>query len=278
MLPSIIPVFLESLRLLIFVLCLIAGALAGFAAGLFGIGGGMVIVPAMVFCFSILSLPESITMQLAVGTSLATIVVTSISSVRTHHKLGNVNWRVWRFIAPGIVLGVIVGVVSAATVSSESLRVAFGVFATLIGVQMALGLNPGGARELPRGGGLSLVGVVIGYFSALFGIGGGSLTVPFLNWCKVRMQTAVATSAACGLPIAVVGAATNVLVGYGRPELPEYSAGFVYGPALLGLVICAAPCARLGALAAQKLSATRLRQSFAAFQLFVGIQFIIGAL
>ncbi|MGJ8686864.1 MAG: sulfite exporter TauE/SafE family protein [Spongiibacteraceae bacterium] len=264
--------------MLIFTLCLIAGALAGFAAGLFGIGGGMVIVPALVFCFSILSLPESISMQLAIGTSLATIVVTSISSVRTHHQLGNVNWRVWRFIAPGIVLGVVLGVGSAAAVSSENLRVAFGIFAILIGLQMALGLSPGGARELPHGGGLSVAGVVIGYFSALFGIGGGSLTVPFLNWCKMRMQAAVATSAACGLPIAIVGAATNVVVGYGRPELPEYSAGFIYGPALLGLVICAAPCARFGALAAQKISAARLRQSFAAFQLFVGLQFIIGAL
>lgn len=254
------------------------GAIAGFAAGLFGVGGGLVIVPVLIACFAVLAVPAEIAMQLAVGTSLAAIVVTSLSSVRAHHKLGNISWSSWRSLAPGIAVGVVLGVVTASNMAGESLKLAFGVFCLVIAAYMGFAIAPTASRALPGRLGLASAGVGIGYFSALFGVGGGSLTVPYLSWCNMRMQAAVATSAACGLPIAIVGAVSNVVAGYGHKSLPDYSTGFVYWPALLGLVLLSAPCARWGARLAQRLSAASLRRAFAVFLLVVGSQFIWGAL
>lgn len=254
---------------------LVLGVVAGLMAGLFGVGGGLVIVPALVLVFTVQGVSELILMQLAVGTSLAVIVATSISSVRAHHRLGNVDWRLWLKMAPGIAVGVWLGVNTAADLSGQWLQLLFGVFAIVIAAQMGLGLQPAPTRGLPGSGGLGVVGVVIGYVSALFGIGGGSMTVPFLSWCNVRMQQAVAVSAACGLPIAVVGALTNIAVGWGNQGLPAYSTGFVYWPAVAGIVLTSAWCARIGAQWAQRLSATSLKRAFSLFLLLVGAQFLI---
>ncbi|MBQ0795946.1 sulfite exporter TauE/SafE family protein [Zhongshania sp.] len=263
---------------MILLVYLTVGAFAGLAAGLFGVGGGLVIVPALVVCFGLLSVAPEVSMQLAVGTSLATIVVTSISSVRAHHKLGNVDWLCWRSLAPGIAIGVVFGVATAATLSGAALKLAFGVFSLIIAAYMGLGAVPAASRQLPEALGLAAVGGGVGYVSALFGIGGGALTVPYLTWCNVRMQAAVATSAACGLPIALVGSASNMVAGFGHQDLPAYSFGFVYLPAFIGIVLLSAPFAKLGAILAQRLSARRLKQCFALFLLFVGGQFIWGAL
>lgn len=254
---------------------LLVGVIAGLTAGLFGVGGGLVIVPALVFSFMLLDVSPAVATQLAVGTSLATIVITSIASVRAHHKLGNVDWPLWLRLAPAIAAGVWLGVNTAAGISGSSLQLLFGVFAVIIALQMGLALQPPPTRTLPGVPGLGAAGLFIGYVSALFGIGGGSVTVPFLSWCNVRMQRAVATSAACGLPIAVVGAAANIAVGWERPELPPHSTGFVYWPALAGIVVTSYWFARIGALWAQRLPARQLRRAFSAFLLLVGVQFII---
>ena len=254
------------------------GAVAGFAAGLFGVGGGLIIVPALVACFATLAVSSDIAMQLAVGTSLAAIVVSALSSVRAHHQMGNIDWSSWRSLAPGIAVGVVFGVATASCLDAEHLKLAFGVFCLVIAGYMGLAITPAASRVLPGAAGLASAGVGIGYFSALFGVGGGSLTVPYLTWCNIRMQAAVATSAACGVPIAIVGALSNVVAGYGHGSLPEYSTGFVYWPALLGLVLLSAPCAKWGARLAQRLSATNLRRAFAGFLLLIGSQFIWGAL
>ncbi|MFT6551396.1 MAG: putative membrane protein YfcA [Zhongshania marina] len=262
---------------MILLIYLAVGAVAGLAAGLFGVGGGLVIVPALVACFGFLAVAPEIAMQLAVGTSLATIVVTSVSSVRAHHQLGNIDWSCWRILAPGIAVGVVFGVATAAALPERALKLAFGVFSLIVAAYMGLGSVPAASRQLPNALGLSSVGVVIGYFSAMFGIGGGSLTVPYLSWCNVRIQAAVATSAACGLPIAVVGAASNMVAGFGHQDLPAYSVGFIYLPAFLGVVLLSAPFAKWGAQLAQRLSARRLKQCFATFLVIVGSQFIWGA-
>lgn len=263
---------------MILLVYLAVGALAGVAAGLFGVGGGLVIVPALVACFGFLSVAPEVTMQLAVGTSLAVIVVTSVSSVRAHNQLGNIDWVCWRALAPGIAIGVVLGVATTASLSGQVLKLAFGVFSIVIAVYMGFGKVPSASRELPKPLGLAAAGAGIGYFSAMFGIGGGSLTVPYLSWCNVRMQAAVATSAACGLPIAVVGSASNMVAGFGHADLPAYSFGFIYLPAFIGIALLSAPCAKFGAGLAQRLSARRLKQSFAMFLLLVGGQFIWGAL
>lgn len=256
---------------------LAVGALAGLSAGLFGVGGGLVIVPALIYCFALQGVSGVVAVQLAVATSLASIVFTSISSVSAHHRLGNVDWATWRLLAPGIALGVLGGVAVAAAMPGESLKLVFGIFALLIALQMGLGLRPSPGRQLPGRGKTLAAGGVVGFLSALFGIGGGSLTVPFLSWCNVSMQRAVATSAACGLPIAIVGASTNMVAGYGHPALPAWSTGFVYWPALLAIILCSTPCAKLGASLAQRLPAQRLKQCFALFLFMVGSHFIYGA-
>lgn len=257
---------------------LAVGALAGFTAGLFGVGGGLVIVPTLIYCFALQGVSSVIAVQLAVATSLASIVFTSISSVGAHHRLGNVDWAIWRLLAPGIALGVVAGVAVAAATPGEDLKLVFGIFALLIALQMGLGVKPSPSRQLPGRPQTFAAGGVIGFLSALFGIGGGSLTVPFLSWCNVVMQRAVATSAACGLPIAIVGALTNMVAGYGHPQLPAWSTGFVYWPALLAIIVCSTPCAKLGASLAQRLPAQRLKQIFALFLFAVGSHFIYGAL
>lgn len=253
---------------------LILGAIAGLTAGLFGVGGGLVIVPALVFSFTLLDMAPSILTQMAVGTSLATIVMTSISSVRSHHRYGNVDWPLFWKLAPAIALGVVFGVHTAAWIEGRLLQLLFGCFALFVALQMGLGLRPKPSRVVPGPVGLRVAGSVIGYVSALFGIGGGSLTVPFLSWSNVRMQQAVGVSAACGLPIAIAGFATNIWAGWGHADLPPYSSGFVYWPAFLGIVLTSTLFARVGANLAQRLAEARLKLVFSFFLALVGAQFI----
>ena len=212
--------------------------------------------------------------QLAIGTSLATIVLTSINSALTHHRLGNVDWRVFWLFAPGIALGVYIGAQIAARVSGNALQLGFGFFGLFVAAQMGLGLQPKASRNLPQAVPLLAIGTGFGCLSGLFGIGGGSLTVPFLHWCNLTMQRAVAVSAACGIPIAVIGALSYIQVGWQREGLPEFSSGYVYWPAFVGIGIAAAPMARVGARLAQRLPGDKLRRLFALFLLFVSLQFI----
>ncbi len=257
-------------------LYLLVGGCAGLLAGLFGIGGGLIVVPALVFSFGLQGVSPAVLTHMAVGTSLATIVITSISSVRAHHALGAVNWPVVLRMAPGIALGVWLGAMVAAGLSGPILQLIIGLFAWAVAAQMGFGLKPKPSREVPGAPVLLAVGGGIGWASALFGIGGGSLTVPFLSWCNVSMQRAVATSAACGLPIALVGALANVVEGWGRPELPALSSGFVYWPAMLGIALASAPAAKVGARLAHRWPAERLKKMFALLLLLIGTRFVLG--
>lgn len=251
------------------------GAISGVMAGMFGVGGGVIMVPVLIFAFTAFGLSHELLTQMAIGTSLATVVLTSLNSAWTHHKLGNVDWTVVKRLAPGIVIGVYLGAEIAGRVSGQFLQICFGIFALFVAAQMGLGFKPKPSRQLPSAKPMFAVGTVIGCLSGLFGIGGGSLTVPFLSWCNIVMQRAVAISAACGIPIALFGAIFFIYVGWRRPGLPDMATGFVYWPAFLGLGIAAAPMAGVGAKLAQRLPAQRLRQCFAVFLLMVSIQFIV---
>lgn len=257
---------------------LIVGACAGLLSGLFGIGGGLLIVPVLVFSFGAMGFAAEVIMPMAIGTSLATIVVTSISSTRSHHQNGNVDWSIFVLLAPGIAVGVWLGVQTVVRLPAEHLQRAFGCFALIVAAQMAFSLKPKPSRELPAKPMVMIVGSGIGYLSAMFGIGGGTLTVPYLSWCNIKMQRAVGTAAACGLPIACVGALSNIVVGWDKPGLPEDSLGFVYWPAFLGIVLTSAWLARYGAMLAQRLPADKLKRAFAVFLLIVGMQFIVRSL
>ncbi len=255
---------------------LAVGAFAGLLAGLFGVGGGLVIVPVLALVFDAQGVDSGVLMHLAVGTSLATIVFTSLSSVHAHHRRGAVLWRQFARLLPGIVIGAWLGSAIADLLPGDSLRRIFGIFELLVAVQMGLALRPAPHRELPGLPGMSVAGTVIGAVSAIVGIGGGTLTVPFLTWCNVAMRQAVATSAACGLPIALAGAIGFLTVGWGDPRLPERATGFVYWPAWAGIVAASVFLAPLGARIAHALPGDRLKRGFALFLAVLGIRMLLS--
>lgn len=254
------------------------GVVAGLLAGALGLGGGVVIVPALLMLFPLMGFPAAITAQQAVATSLATIAVTSTSSIYGHHRLGAIRWPVALPMAAGILIGAFIGAFVASALPSALLARLFGVFAMIIAVQMAISSQhkqAGGAERLPGHSGLALAGAVIGTLSAIFGIGGGSMTVPFLSACRLRMQQAVAVSAVCGLPIALGGVTGFIIAGWRQPDLPDGSLGFVYLPAAAGIVLTSFPLARLGARLAHRLPAVTLKRVFATALFLIGLNLVL---
>lgn len=252
------------------------GVIAGLSAGLFGVGGGLIVVPALAYIFTILEVGNQSLMQLAVGTSLAVIIITSIASVTAHHKHGAVQWSLFLRMAPFIVVGSLLGAYIASRVPSASLKIVFGVVEMLIAAQMFFQLKPKPTRSLPGTAGLGVVSSSIGLLSAVVGIGGGTMMVPFLTWCNVNIHKAVATSAACGMPIAVAGSLGFILLVPATVDLPDKAIGFVYWPALLGIAIASMLAAPLGARLAHRLSTDKLRQLFAAFLFFIGLSMLLA--
>ncbi|GAA3945367.1 sulfite exporter TauE/SafE family protein [Allohahella marinimesophila] len=250
------------------------GAIAGLLAGLFGIGGGLIIVPLLLLAFDMQNVSPDVSMHLAIGTSLATIMLTSMSSIKAHHAYKAVRWDLFRPMACGIVLGAVLGVFTASSLSGSALKLIIGLFALAVAAKMLTGFQPAPTRVVPRWPGLAGGGAFIGWGSAIFGIGGGTLTVPWLVWHNVRMQDAVATSAACGLPIAIAGALTNVVAGWNEPDLPNFALGFVYLPAFFGIVLTSMVTAKAGARLAHRLPAKLLSRLFACLLIVVGLRLL----
>jgi uncharacterized membrane protein YfcA len=257
-------------------LYLTLGAFAGVMAGLLGVGGGLIIVPALAWIFHHQHISDAVIMHLAIGTSLATIVVTSISSVRAHQRRGAVLWPVFWRLTPGIVIGAWVGAAIADALPSAVLSKIFAVFVLAVAAQMGFGAKPAPHRELPGAMGMAAVGGVIGAVSTIVGIGGGSLTVPFLTWCNTTIRQAVATSAACGLPIALAGALGFIVTGFNTSSLPAWSLGYVYGPALLGITVTSMLSAPLGARLAHTLPTQILKRVFAIFLAIIGVRMLLN--
>lgn len=252
------------------------GLFAGVMAGLLGVGGGLIIVPALAWIFHHQQVDDAIVMHLAIGTSLATIVVTSISSVRAHHRRGAVLWPIFWRLTPGIIVGAWLGAAIADALPSAVLSKVFAVFVLTVAAQMGFGAKPAPHRELPGTTGMLTAGGVIGAVSAIVGIGGGSLTVPFLTWCNIAIRQAVATSSACGLPIALAGALGFVVTGLNAAGRPDWSLGYVYGPALVGITLTSMLSAPLGAKLAHTLPTEMLKKVFAAFLTLVGVKMLLG--
>ncbi|MCV6588784.1 MAG: sulfite exporter TauE/SafE family protein [Marinobacterium sp.] len=256
-------------------LYLVLGSVAGVVAGLFGIGGGLLIVPVLIFSFELQGMSAEVLTHSAVATSLATIVVTSISSMQAHHQRGAVRWELFRPLTVGIIAGAAVGAMIASLLSGAMLQLVFGLFVLAVAVQMALSLKPDAGERETNPVGLAGAGSIIGGLSAIFGIGGGTLSVPYLSWRRVCMQQAVATSAACGLPIALSGALTNIWTGWDNPALSDWSLGYVYLPAFAGIVLTSTLFARLGAKLAHSLDGAKLKKFFAVFLVLVGTRLLI---
>lgn len=239
------------------------GVTVGFLAGLFGIGGGMVMVPMLVFVFTAKGFRAEHMMHLALGTSMATIVFTSLSSVRAHHRHDAVDWKVARAMAPGIVVGALAATLAAGFVPTRPLAVFFTGFMFYAATQMFFEVRPKPSRQLPGAAGLFGAGAAIGGFSSVLAAGGAFLSIPFLARCNVPLKRAIGTAAANGFPIAIAGTVGYVLNGLRVEGLPQATLGYVYLPALAIIVIASMPAAPLGARLAHRLPVRRLRIVFA---------------
>ncbi len=255
---------------------LAVGAVAGVLAGLLGVGGGLVIVPMLVFCFTRLNLPAASIMHLALGTSMASIMFTSVSSFWSHHKRGAVAWEAVRRIVPGILAGTFCGTFIASSLSNDWLKGFFALFLAYVAVQMLRDAKPKPSRELPGMLGMFGVGSVIGLVSSLVGIGGGTLSVPFLMWCNQPGHRAIGTSAAIGFPIAIGGTMGYLVNGWHDPSLPPYALGYVYFPALVCIVAASVLTAPLGVRLAHQLPVGRLKRGFAVLLIIVGVRMALS--
>ena len=240
----------------------VLGIVSGLLAGLFGIGGGLVIVPVLAVLFKTHGFSADLIMIMAVATSLAVISFTAVSSVWAHHRLGSVIWPKVLRLVPGIIVGSAVGAMVAKQISAEGLRIFLVVFLLYVGIQMALEITP--KAGLVKQSRLLdfFVAIIIGLLSAIVGIGGGTLTVPYLVRGQMIMRNAVAISSACGLPIAVAGTTSYILLGLNVGNLPEGSIGYIYLPAFLATGLTSILTAPLGAKLAHRLPAKKLKRYF----------------
>ena len=240
------------------------GLVTGFLAGLLGIGGGMIMVPFISAILSGRGVEPGLAVKMAIATSMATIIFTSVSSVRAHHKKGAVRWDIVKSLAPGIVLGAMVASLGVfALLKGASLYFVFAAFVAFSGSQMFLDKKPAPTRQLPGTAGLLGAGGVIGALSGLVGAGGGFVSVPFMTWCNVAIHNAVATSAALGFPIALANVVGYVIAGQGLQGVPPYSFGYLWLPALVVIASCSVLMAPLGARAAHALPVKKLKRAFA---------------
>ena len=241
---------------------ILLGMGSGFVAGLFGVGGGLTIVPILLLLFQAQGFPDAQLMHLALGTAMATIVITSISSMRAHHRHGGVRWDIFKAMAPSLVAGTLLGSLFASRVPTDTMAVVFTVIVYWASLQMLLDFKPKPTRELPGVVGLMSVGGLIGGVSSLVAAGGGFLSIPFMVLCNVNMRQAVGTSSALGFPIALAGVVGYILGGWSVPDLPGPSLGFVYLPAFLGVVIATIFTAPVGAKLAHRLPVKQLKRAF----------------
>lgn len=260
------------LSLLIYI---IIGALVGTLAGLLGIGGGLVIIPTLIFIFSSdPTIPANALMHFAVGTSLAASISTTLFSLRAHHYHGNVTWPLFLELLPGIGIGTIGGVVIASFLDTHVLKTVFGYCLLLIAMEMFFKITQG-RQELPGMLGQSLVALVIGVFSGLLGISGGALTIPYLIHFNVPIRQAIGASTACGVVITLIGACSFMIAGQHVLNPPAWSTGYVYWPTALGIALTSPWFVKLGILLSNRLPVIVLKRTFAGFLFLIGLKMLI---
>lgn len=257
---------------------LVLGAVVGFMAGLLGIGGGGIMVPTLTTIFLAQGVPVDQVVHMALGTSMASIVMTSFASMRAHHKKGAVQWDVVKFMAPGVVIGTFAATFLAAYMKSAQLAIFFAVFMAYVSIQMAIDKKPKPSRQLVGSKGLFGGGMFIGIISALVSIGGGSLTVPFLVWQNVDLKRAIATSAAIGFPLSIAGTLGYILNGMLHSEGSGLMLGYVYFPAVVLISLVSFFTAPLGAKMAHSLPVGKLKKIFALLLMALSIKMLTSVL
>lgn len=257
-----------------YLIYLLLGVFAGTLSGLFGIGGGLVIVPTLLFCFKFLGFPEDLTIHMAIGTSLSIIVVTASNSVYRHHKKGGIDWPVVKKILYPLVVGTFIGGQVSSMLSADLLEILFSTYVVLVSIKMFLDVKIDQNEKRTSPLLYSIVGFVIGFKSAILGIGGGTISIPFLSWRGFSMKKAVGVSAALGLPISIVGSASYIFTGLKVSGLPEHSLGYIYIPALVGVILTSSFFAHIGAKLSHKLPQQKMKKGFAIFLSIVAIKMI----
>ena len=260
------------------IIYLALGAFVGVVAGLFGVGGGGVMVPAFTSLFALQHFPTEHLVHIALATSMAAIIPTSIASLRAHHAHGAVLWSLVGKITPGILVGTFAATFLAAQLEALPLAIFFALFMAYVSLQMWLNIKPKPSRQLPGMLGTSLVGMGIGAVSALVAIGGGSLSVPFLMYCNVKIQNAIGTSAAIGLPIAISGTLGYLISGWNVNGLPAYTIGYIYLPAVALVAGVSFFTAPLGAKLAHSLPVATLKKGFAVVMFLLSLKMLYTVL
>ena len=258
-------------------LCLLVGAVAGFFAGLFGIGGGLLIVPVLVYLLPMVGVPESLLMSTALGTSFATIVITGFSSAQRHHKLGNVVWSAVKILAPSIMVSVFICGFFIGKLDRDISSKLFACLVVYLAVKMVLSIRPKTNRTVkPLTTQSSIIGgILIGMASSAAGIGGGGFIVPFLNSRGIDMKKAIGSSAFCGMLLGTSGMFSFMLSGWGNAAMPEYSLGYIYFPAVLCITATSFFTSKLGATATSKLPVPTLKKGFALLLITIAVDMFI---
>lgn len=265
-----------DIALSILLVCLALGAVVGLLAGLLGIGGGLIIVPALLLLFTHwLALPLSTAMPMAIATSLSTIILTGWSSSRAHYKLGNIDVRIVFWCVIGISVGAVLGAQLASHLPGEQVKSIFAVLVILIALQMVFG-RPSSRIARISWWILLTIGLVAGAISAFMGIGGGAILVPALMLFRVNIKAAIGCAAFCGFVIALFGSASFIAAGWGLAGLPQWAFGYIYLPATLGVVLTSVFTARIGAKISHKLNVVLLKRIFAGFLVIVSVQMLLG--
>ena len=258
-------------------LCLLVGAVAGFFAGLFGIGGGLMIVPVLVYLLPMVGVPESLLMSTALGTSFATIVITGFSSAQRHHKLGNVVWSAVKILAPSIMVSVFICGFFIGKLDRDISSKLFACLVVYLAVKMVLSIRPKTNKTVKLLTTQSSIigGILIGMASSAAGIGGGGFIVPFLNSRGIDMKKAIGSSAFCGMLLGTSGMFSFMLSGWGNAAMPEYSLGYIYFPAVLCITSTSFFTSKLGATATSKLPVPTLKKGFALLLITIAVDMFI---
>jgi hypothetical protein len=256
----------------VFLACTLLGAVVGFFAGLLGIGGGLIIVPVLVYLLPLLGISAELAFPMALATSLASIIFTSTSAAFAHHKNGNIPWPIAQRLVITVAIGAMLGAVIAGMLSLKALTLIFASAVIILAAYMFLSIKVERSVALPSNWVLQLIGLFTGVLASLMGIAGGAILVPILMYYSLSMRQAIGVATASGIIVALFGALGYVIIGLGQSDLPPWSIGYIYLPALLGIVLTSSLFAPLGVKAGAKLSLPYLKKGFAIFLMLVAIK------
>lgn len=258
----------------IMIALILSGALAGFLAGLLGVGGGTIIVPIVLWLLHKQGVVSEYTQHIALGTSFAIMIFTTLSSAWAQHRKKSINWQIVKYLSPAVIIGGLLGSALSKYLPASFLKIFFVIFLYLIAIQMLLKLKPKPTRQLPQPAGLFGIGNVIGVLSSWVGIGGGSLSVPFMTYCNVPIHLATGTSAALAWTISVAGLMGYVYSGWHIQGLPEHTLGFVYLPVVVALSVCTVIFAPLGVKVSHQLSPDKLKMAMGILLFLIATQMV----